>query len=675
VSFPRNHRALIIEELNIHNSVSKQNLPDVCVPDHFMYLTGRLNVGNMMKETLEEIEILNKAIGRFGSSGESTLTAGYRRCEKTDGSCTFIAGAIALSEVITLTGAAAKARVDTILVEKLLMPLIERITIHIQSLPSKHSVGKEFSILNNQFGGYTQDVTNRWTGNNPDSQDTDKLTNEYMKIHFLPITFSSPPWRILFDSEVETGTLQIEPSLTPASRLTPLNLEKIATEFEKIRVRLLDAIEFYKQVFKLLDKPTRSYLNTELFPYRRWLKPMLKITSENLTTQEYQEMEFYQYLVENVELTSTIGFPPCDYNMYRSSTYTANSCRIQIQTILPAITKMTRFERFEIQSHPIQKDGRWIQLGLPTTHKHIHHTFFQKYHLQPPDFKDRIFDNKYYQYPDDEADQNKINCHDYSPALPCQMCLSMTALLQVTNETDENSCLLQAIKFTTETGPPITLPPCDSIEVTQPEGLTLFDKKIDSNHTETTAVFTGLSEVTVIESCPNETEKSRKMPSSARLTIRNPACILKFINLDRIQEIAPYLNIVRLSFDETKKYIQSFRETFDQNFGQIRDHFNSHGYIYVIVILSLIALIILTIVLCLLGKYSARVWNQHRRPRQHISLQEQTSTRPFLREISPPELAQNVQTSSDDGKTSVPRANSRPYLVSLYPQLSLPQAL
>jgi hypothetical protein len=640
-----------------------------------MYLTGRLNVGNMMKETLEEVEILNKAIGRFGSNGESTLTAGYRRCEKADGSCTFIAGAIALSEVITLTGAAAKARVDTILVEKLLMPLIERITIHIQSLPSKHSVGKEFSILNNQFGGYTQDVTNRWTGINPDSQETDRLSNEYMKIHFLPITFSSPPWRILFDSNVETGTLQIEPSLTPATTLTPSNLEKVATEFEKIRVRLLDAIEFYKQVFKLLDKPTRSYLNTELFPYRRWLKPMLKITSENLTVQEHQDMAFYQYLVENVELTSTIGFPPCDYNMYRSSAYTANSCRIQIQTILPAITKMTRFRRFEIQSHPVRKDGTWVQLGIPNTEKHIHHTFFQKYQLQPPNFKDKIFDDKYYQYPDDEADQNKITCHDYSPALPCQLCLSMTALLQVTNDTDEKSCLHQAIQFTAENGPPITLPPCDSIEVTQPEGLTLFDKKIDNNRTETTAVFTGLSEVTVIESCPNETETSRKMPSSARLTIRNPACILKFINLDRIQEIAPYLNIVKLSYDETKRYIQSFRETFDQNFGHLRDHFHSHGYLYLIVLLSLIVLIVLITALCLIGNYGARIWKQRQTTQRQIVFHEQTPQRNLIQDIPLQEMPQNAQRLQHDIKPGDSRTNSRPYLVSLYPQLSLPQAL
>jgi hypothetical protein len=401
---------------------------------------------------------------------------------------------------------------------------------------------------------------------------------------------------------------------------------------------------------------------------------MLKITTENLTTQEHQVMEFYQYLVENVELTSTIGFPPCNYNMYRSSSYTADSCRIQIQTIIPAITKMTRYKRFEIQSHPVKKDGKWVQLGIPNTDKHIHHTFFQKYQFQPPEFKDKLFDNKYYQYPDDEADQKKINCHEYSPALPCQMCLSMTALLQVTNDTEENNCALQAIKFAAETGPPITLPPCSSIDVTQPEGLTLFDKKTDNNFTETTAVFTGLSEVTVIESCPNETETSRKMPSSARLTIRNPACILKFINLDRIQEIAPYLNIVRLSYDETKKYIQSFKEVFDQNFGHIRDHFNSHGYLYLIILFSFILLIILVIILCAIGKYGAKFWKRRRTPSQQIFFKEQSPQQHFVQEVPLHEIPPNMKRMHNE-KLDENQTSNRPYLVSMYPQLTLPQAL
>jgi hypothetical protein len=227
----------------------------------------------------------------------------------------------------------------------------------------------------------------------------------------------------------------------------------------------------------------------------------------------------------------------------------------------------------------------------------------------------------YYYYPPAASSVNGLQCHESLEELPCQICTGNSGFVKIRNTSQPYNCLLSMISYVEQQSHTINTPPCTSTNVELTSTLTVLEKE---NTTQT--IMTGLQDVTLLSTCPDEPEQTRQLPSSVSIKA-NPKCLLKFLNLQNIEDISPLINIVTLSEEEKRKYIRTFKELMNQNLHKFKEHFNDHGYMYLLIIFSLILLLILTIMLRFLCLKCYKQYQQRKTQKRTSQCQRRTYER------------------------------------------------
>jgi hypothetical protein len=324
-------------------------------------------------------------------------------------------------------------------------------------------------------------------------------------------------------------------------------------------------------------------------------------TIDDISEEEQRKLRLYVTLLEQFELTSTIVASKCPPSGFLNHVnINDDECVLSLVTHIPNFDSITKFERFAIQSHPVAVNGKYEQLSIPITSSNLQATWkdltttIYIKHEKPDEDKwenptKRI--SGYYYYPPSASSVNGLQCHESLEGLPCQICTGNSGFIKIENTSQPYNCLLSMIYFSEQQVATIDMPPCTSVNVEMPTTLTVLE-----NNDSTQTIMTGLNDVTLLSTCPNEPEQTRQLPKSVSIKA-NPQCLLKFLNLQNMEDISPLIKIVTLSEEEKRKYIRTFKELVNQNLHKFKDHFNDHGYLYLLIIFSLILLLILLILL------------------------------------------------------------------------------
>lgn len=617
VTYIKETQAVTITELNLKNSVTKEEYLPMCIPDVLGALVFQINIGERFQQTKNDLKYFRNGIGKYGSPGETSMTAKYRQCPKRQG-CDTIGEYVSLGELTTLTGSAASSRIELILISKQIEAKLESVYLHMSMLTAKIHFTDDSRKSRRPTLSFSNDGKEPYQWNWGTKDSISATEDEFIdgdSMFYYKINQDIMPFRFL-----QSATIT-EQAVTFSTNMT--NLE---TELEELQGKMQQTLNLYKELVELFDPANRGFYPNKLIPFKNWLPKFVNWTMENVNeiilAEEKQLNRFYYIILEYYRYFYIVRRTTCppggQGNTYNLGT---SDCVIQLGFRLPLLKFMTIYRRFELKAYPVYDGSTWRKISVPLTSHSLRHnwknlqtTVYAKMndvHLQTssttpmplvepnqeeeriPKLKTSNINNQYYYYPPAVANEENLFCYEVQEDLPCQLCNGRAALAKIENTTQSMNCMLSIINFveqanTTE----ISMPPCTTIEIEQSKSLTVIEGKAD-----TKTILTGNEDVTLLINCPNKPEFSRKLPKSVSISVDNTDCLLKFLNLNNLDETSPLLKFVSLTDEQKRQYIQTFKELIDHNARHFTQHFNEYGYIYLLTTFSLILLFLLILIM------------------------------------------------------------------------------
>ena len=570
-----------VEELTFSNSVLTKTKHWICIPREYRFARMRINYGSIFRNLHNEINVIEKTMGRFGSRVEPYLYAYKRICRQADKNHE---GICPLTTVISLTGSLATLRHGVLTKTRILDANLAYLMSVWNHLPTKYGSLTGYAttidpetvaewptlIIDSRTEGFQQ-ITNVPNTVFPTFT---KEVNDELNVLLENLTLTEE------DTELETpaGT-ELTSATAPGALVLQELLGKLNTRLELVT----SAIGRLNEAGKQMDQ---GFFPQTLFPLDTWL-PRLFPTSSSLSTVQLNQLNTMAQFITSYPLTNTRRGMQCS-PLTGLNTIT-NHCYIDIITFIPFVPTIRRLAEIKLESVPIQQNNKWLRIRVPEGYL----------------FRDaqNAKETKYY------FNREELNCIRNMLHLDCALCSSQVSLNEVTPEGMPciHAITRQKVNNKICAFDVMSHPPADALQIT----------KDTSTEREMVAVNNNPS--SLLTTCPTEinntesetTQSIVNVPTSALIKYK-PHCNIRFLDGPEVLSMAPNqaINVIQSTTPkETKEPIVAVVQFGNHTEGRIRLHFHNYGYIYILTTGSGIVLIltISTLTVC------CSIWCKKRR--------------------------------------------------------------
>jgi hypothetical protein len=539
--------AIKITPLTLANSVIHVEGVTKCVPASYHFVRARIRFGELFRKMHNDLNVVKATMGHYGAQGDPYAFRKYRECDavhKSSGYCS-------LASVINMTGhPAGKSRYQIIAMHTSLDTKLANLMSLWNTFP------KSFQSPLHLFTNHDLEAHEHWPWGDQDSR---TISHSQWDHHtFYPKVGDEVIKNLAFLTDLTLKERQDRDKTKEV--VLPENITEPV--FEMTLLQLAEQMQTAEDQLEAILSMTRhqlekGYFPITLFPYEDWILTWYGIGNTTLVAEvDEEKVRMAKQFISLLPLTTVKRKVGCD--SYNKLDTVMEDCILDIITIVPGVKTMKEFAKIEFTAHPVPKNAmdpetKWRKIVLPQGIEvyRSNETYFSLDH--------------------------QLQCFSSIPNEACQLCSTSHAFEKLTDR-----CLLQVIKDS------VTEPPCTALEVEEHESMQRIRdhaRRTDNGTTGThDLIITNNKPTMIIEACPDK-ESSYELPLAVRVQI-GAKCTFKMINAPILHSLIPGLNYTTITdFNLTipPKIVEKIKETKDQ----LREHFEDHSHIYVIVLAAI----------------------------------------------------------------------------------------
>jgi hypothetical protein len=591
------------------NSVIVSDDVPIKIPKDYRYIRAKLNFGIWYYQLHQNIAKVTNTMGQYGTKHEPYINLGLRRCAKSHKSGSYCP----LNTVKELPLDTARVRQQIITVWKTLDGLLA------QFITRWNSYDTTFTSPDPNIPPQILADNSDWLFPevHPDKDSTAIVSedNEPYAKKFFPTVLS----------EIQSN-LQFWQYFSETTNTLGDKVFALPEDEEQLKANLtilLDLLETTKQTLLQIHDDTVSHLEKGFFPTILFGTDFLYSWLPRKTSQSESEyaQDIYRIIriITQLPMTTVRRKAECDPG-FGYDTIT-NDCILETLTLVPVLENMTQLIQQKLIPLPFpvntqEPTGTWKVVSV--------------IHL-PNFYKQMVTENgkqkeKYY------TTNQPLHCFSRPATMRSRYCTSEHALQLLVNQ-----CIISIIAQN------ITEQSCPIEETKQTDSLqyiTEHDDVIDIDHDSELVqpqnlIVTNNDLVSLMTTCKNNnSETITPLPLAARIHV--PAiCSMKLLNAPDVLMIQPDTDVTFVSHQSTPNYIKTLHDLIRRGSeifsNDLQKHFHDHGFIYIIVLTSVLLAIPPSIILICIIK----------RCRNNREERDQTPQPPrelFRRSVSRPPL-------------------------------------
>lgn len=568
--FPSSILSLMISEISLSNSVHVHPVRDICVPHVNWYVRQRLNFGVLQSDTENLITTTRTFFRRFGTNGEPRVFSMERECTKSVGTPMCELHSVIEIPLFPL----GILRHFLIQIVNKLAGLAGQNHMSFRAFPNSY----EHNLLH--LNDLDFSILAPWT-NLDNASDTETISvDRSRRLIYSPLSSAF----LMFSNVSFNSTL-------PYNHSTPEFQIQVSQKFYYLIQLVQSAISLHQDIEHDIERLHETMYPTYLFPASRWLSHLrnpddVLAEIEALTTDDTNQTIHPSIdIIQSLISTGTVTIARKDSRCRRRlNAVWYPYCFLDLITILPDVSSFQRFSQLRIEPVIFSNSHS----NQPTVFEQV---------VLPINISDQIILARNAIMT--QVDSSSLSCvTQETDLLDCQICWIVSALIAI-----RNPCLNAILSKPSE-----IKVDCLIEKVSPPDNLIL-----DHNNT-----------IIVIDSSPGQLEEN--CPGSASIVTSltpviqfqpTPKCEYKLVNGPDIVS-PPVVHGYELSLVTSSllKNITNRIQTFFEEINDIRTHFNTYGYIYILVLTGLVFLSCSTLLFIVLQRVRRNRTRCPRRPKR-----------------------------------------------------------
>ena len=562
--YPITNDSLTITELVLANSVIVSDDIPIKIPQDYRYLRTKLNFGTWYYQLHQGISKVTDTMGQFGTKHEPYINLGLRRCASNHK----VGSYCPLSAVKELPLDAARIRQQIITAWKTLDGLLAQFITRWNSYDTTFTspdpnIPPQILADNSDWP---------WIHSEKDSTAVKTEENEPNAKKFFPIVLPEIQSDLQFWQYFTETTNAIGDKIF----VLPENEEQLKANL----TILLDVLETTKQTLLLIHDDTITHLEKGFFPTTlfgtNFLYSWLPKKSSQSELEYAQDISRIIRIITQLPMTTVRRKAECDPGYGYNSITT--DWVLETLTLVPVLENMTQLIQQKLTPHPFpinnqEPTGTWKIVSV------IHLPNFYKQMIT----EGGILKEKYY------TTNQPLHCFSRPATMRSRYCTSEHALQLLVDQ-----CIVSILaqNITEQSCPVEETKQTDSLQY-----LTKHDDVIDiDNDSELVQpqnlIVTNNDLVSLMTTCKNNnSETIIPLPLASRIHVP-VICSLKLLNAPDVLMIQPDTDVKFVGHESNPNYIKTLHDLIRRGSeifsNDLQKHFHDHGFIYIIVMSSVL---------------------------------------------------------------------------------------
>jgi hypothetical protein len=590
--YPHVNDTLTITELVLANSVIVSDDITINIPQDYRYIRTKINFGTWYYRLHEGISKVTNTMGQYGTKHEPYINLGLRKCTTAKRGGHPYCPITAVKELSLET---ARIRQQIIAIWRTIDGLLA------QFITRWNSYDTTFSAIDPNIPPQVLAENAQWIFDKDSDIDSTGIipnTNESNAKYYYPSVLNDIEsnlqfWKYFAETTDEMGNKIF---------VLPENEEQLKGNLTV----LADVLESTKQTLLIIHEDTVTHLEKGLFPTvlfgLDFISAWLPKTSGQENKEYSDNIQRIIRVITQLPMTTVRRKAACDPGYGYDKVIT--DCVLETLTLVPVLENMKRLIQQKLTPHPIPEantkpDGTWKIVSV------IHLPNFYK-HLETNNGK--LKENYY-------TTTQPLHCFPRPATMQSRYCTSEHALQQLV---DPCIIAILAQNITSQVCPIDETEQSDSLQyLTDHDNIIDIDNRIELTQPHD-LVVTNNDIMSLMTTCKNNnSETITPLPLASRVHVPI-ICSMKLLNAPDVLMIQPDTKLPFVKQSDNPNYIKTLHDLIHKGsevfLNDLQRHFHDHGFIYIIVMSSvLLAIPPSIIIICIIKKCH----NNNRESREH----------------------------------------------------------